>query len=224
MNKKKNLIIIGLCVILIVGFNGIIFLTNLQIGEKINEGTSTTTKENIEEYVGQDLPELVLDQNEKAYLTYNIKGDFYYKPSNQFHIDLINIINEIKDYNIIKEEGSYLAPFYNETFETLSIIYCIGRIETNLNFQFQFKDNKLDKLIVSGVKRNNLNKVEKTNEEKLIELVDNFNVDDFLASKNIDRKKEPALKEIFSYDYNTQELIYDYVREIGKDKIFKKIN
>lgn len=223
--KKKNLIIIIVSLILIIGFNTLVLLAEKKMIEKPNYTFGTTTTPLVsEELVGEDIPELVEDKSEKDYLIYNIKGDFYYRPSPQFHIDLINIINEIKDYNIIKEEGSYLMQPYNESSSMLSMIYCIGRIETNLTFSFQFKDSKLNKLIVSGVKKNNLNKVIKINEDKLKELVENFNVEEFLISKNINRKEEPPLKEIFLYDYNTQELTYEYVREIGKERIYKKIN
>ena len=218
--KKKKVILIALFVILVLG----ITLTTIVVLPKNKkvDTPSDKTSEKVDE-VQQDLPELIENKSEKSYLTFDLKGDYYYKESYQSTVDLISLVyNANKKFDFDKTD-IYLSTVFNKEKNYLIETYSIGNIKTNLNYRFTIKDDKLSKLEVIGVKKKNLKRVNKTDEEKLKKLADNFNIEEFLKSKNIDREKNPPLEE-FYYDYNTQELIYEYGRLVGEERIYKKIN
>lgn len=219
--KKKNVILIALFVILVLG----ITLTTIVVlpKNKKDDTPSDKTSEKADE-AQQDLPELIENKSEKSYLTFDLKGDYYYKESYQSTVDLISLVYSANKKFDFDKTDIYLSTVFNKEKNYIIETYSIGNIKTNLNYRFTIKDDKLSKLEVIGVKKKNLKRVNKTDEEKLKKLADNFNIEEFLKSKNIDREKNPPLEEEFYYDYNTQELIYEYGRLVGEERIYKRIN
>ncbi len=219
--QKKKVILIALLIIIILGLSltGVIFLSK----NKKEEPPSDKTTEKVDE-VQQQLPELIENKSDKNYLTFDLKGDYYYKNSQQGTIDLISLIYNANNKFNFNKTDIYLSPEYNEEKGYIIYNYSIGNIKTNLNYRFTIKDEKLSKLEIIGVKKANLKRVNKTDEEKLKTITKNFDIEDFLKSKNINREKNPPLEEVFYYDYNTKELTYEYGRLVGAERIFKKLN
>lgn len=87
--KKKKVILIALFVILVLG----ITLTTIVVLPKNKkvDTPSYKTSEKIDE-AQQDLPELIENKSEKSYLTFDLKGDYYYKESYQSTVDLISLV------------------------------------------------------------------------------------------------------------------------------------
>lgn len=216
-------IIIPIIVVLLIAIILIIVLIPPKNNNEEDKKEETTTTE-----VAQDLPEIVENKQEKTYMTYDIKGDFYYRNTYQGFTDITNLIILIDEkIGCSKQAFSYgREENMNGSSGMVFYAYDINGIKTNKTFILYIEDNKIYKVVIGGIKKSNLNRIQKIDEQKLIDIKNSFDIDAYLKENNIDRNNPPDdyISDGFNYDYNTNTLTYDYLRKLGSKSLSKKLN
>lgn len=191
----------------------------------------------------KEYPLLSLEEKEDLKSIEDVYHFLDIKKSIEF--DLSNKEKEGKNLNLIfeeikKEDPSFKPEEYiisynlvnaEENFGFIFITYFIdGIIETNKKYMVEINNNKVDKIILSGVKERNISSINSINNIILIEKVTNFNNNEkatklseraseifkseniLVKSKKIDTSKLKdsifEYKEKYYYDYNSGKLSY----------------
>lgn len=233
MKKNKIIIIVGLFILVI----GLVFL-GLYFSNKDAKTDEVKKYEVTEDEFGVllkvldtfDIPKFKSPLIEQEKLN-NVKKD----------LSMQYILNILKDYDTSFKEDDYTLSFNGASVNgnILLTYYIDNKIETSKTYNVFSENNKVSYIMISGIKKENIDNIKNTNTKELLELVANFKGKDkeekiykkrksmFITDKVLKddntldisnmKSKVEKVEEKYFYDYDTQKLLYQAMLYESKD-------